>query len=162
MLVLLISSAPLARLLGESSNVNLLRSALEEVLGVNWQISTTTDAEAPAAARPVSDAPVSGRSDAPPSGRSQPPRGPAAPSNPAPPSPTGQAQAPRESHSVAASVDDAGSDDEPPEPDPRDDPGGPGEIAAAAAPAAPRPSSEDVAISLLQSSLGARALETGQ
>ncbi|HEX3811783.1 MAG TPA: DNA polymerase III subunit gamma and tau [Mycobacteriales bacterium] len=152
-LVLSVSSAPLARMLSEQSNVSLVGSALHEVLGVDWKVRAVPEGEV------GGSGPGGG---GPPAPAAQPPAAPAARTEAASSVGSTSPQGSRAHHDASAAGGDPGDsgDDEPPEPDPRDDPYGPGEVVAGPTVAA-RPSSEDLAISLLQSSLGARALDSG-
>ena len=167
LLTLSIGSPPLARMLSEQSNVEQIRSALREVLGVEWQVRTTVEGAGGApSAGPPSAAPGTApqRSDPAPATPTPTPT-----ATPTRPPETSRSSAPP---SASGSSEDAGGSDGPPvpevppdyddgpEPDPRDDPYA-SELIDPGPPPAAKPSTEDAAISLLQSSLGARALESG-
>ena len=50
-LTLTISSIPLSRLLAQDANTDVVRSAIKDVLGVDWRINVVVDGGWPAAAR---------------------------------------------------------------------------------------------------------------
>jgi DNA polymerase-3 subunit gamma/tau len=139
-LVLSISSPPLARMLSEQSNVALVRSALQEVLGVDWDVRAAADGSPAAGGGPGSGA------AGPPAAR---------PVTPPVDPPARSVEASREPATPPAAQDEPPDFDEP---DPRDDPYS--AVLVDPNPPPPKPSTEDAAVSLLQSSLGARALDT--
>ncbi|QJY50426.1 DNA polymerase III subunit gamma and tau [Pseudonocardia broussonetiae] len=141
-LVLSIGTAPLARLLSEQSNTEVIAESLHAVLGVQWRVRCEHgDPAPPPAAR----------------GGQASPQPAAAPRRPTRPPPTRR--------STAGATDDAGGEPLPPEPAPEDAPPDDEEsmLAEAAAGATTSPAErrdpEEMAIELLTSQLGARALD---
>ncbi|WP_218595770.1 DNA polymerase III subunit gamma and tau [Pseudonocardia oceani] len=142
-LVLSIGTAPLARLLSEQSNTEVIAESLHAVLGVQWRVRCEHgDPVPPATAR----------------GGQASPQPAAAPRRPTRPPPTRRSTA-------GAVTDDAGAEPLPPEPAPEDAPPDDEEsmLAEAAAGATTSPAErrdpEEMAIELLTSQLGARALD---
>jgi DNA polymerase III subunit gamma/tau len=155
-LVLAMPTAGLARQLGQESRTEVIRAALQHLIGGDWTVrcvhADTTGpgaATAPTAAvrqRPVPTRSSQPRSPEPPKGREGPQRR-ETPRRPAPP------------------TDDVPPPPEPPDPDeppPDDDPGAPAEPSADFEPAesvAVHP--QDAAIKLLTTQLGARPVDRG-
>jgi DNA polymerase-3 subunit gamma/tau len=108
-LTLTISSLPLSRLLADEINLDCVRGAVRDVLGVDWQVRVVVDGEAEAAFRPA-----------------------------------GGATRP-----------------DPPEEDPREDEPSPGGAGVGPQPGGGSADPEEAAISLLESTLGARRIEPG-
>jgi DNA polymerase-3 subunit gamma/tau len=139
-LLLTMPSAALARRVLESGNTDVLRSALREVLGVDWRIRC--DAAGSAGAGPSDGGP--------------PPPGPAGGGPVAGPS-AGRAPEPAAGASDRR-ADDAGADGVPPEPVDRDEPD-PYDDIDPAAPTAAVQDPEQAAMELLAARLGARRLD---
>ncbi|MHA6779736.1 DNA polymerase III subunit gamma and tau [Pseudonocardia saturnea] len=140
-LVLSIGTAPLARLLSEQSNTDVITESLHAVLGVSWRVRCEHgDGGTPPSGAPRGGGPT-------------PPTPPAAPRRPSRPPPTRRSTAPDDGVPL------------PPEPAPEDAPPDDEEsmIAEAAAgspmPPAERRDPEEAAIELLTTQLGARALD---
>jgi DNA polymerase III subunit gamma/tau len=144
-LVLSIGTAPLARLLSEQSNTDVIAEALHSVLGVKWRVRCEHgDASAP----PPAAAPARGGGGTP-----APPVPPPAQRKPQRPPPTRRSTAPDDGVPLPP---------EPPDEElPPDDEESMLAEAAAGASAAPmeRRDPEEAAIELLTSQLGARALD---
>ncbi|MFB9383518.1 DNA polymerase III subunit gamma and tau [Pseudonocardia petroleophila] len=138
-LVLSIGTAPLARLLSEQSNTDVIAESLHAVLGVSWRVRCEHgDGGTPAGSAPRGSGPT-------------PPA--AAPAPPRRPPPTRRSTAPDDGTPL------------PPEPPPEDAPPDDEESMIAEAAAAPvtshaeRRDPEEAAIELLTTQLGARALD---
>jgi len=144
-LVLSIATAPLARLLSEQSNTDVIAEALHAVLGVRWRVRCEHgDAGGPAAGGPAAG-PARG-------GGSTPPSPPAAPRRPSRPPPTRRSTAPDDGTPL------------PPEPEPEETPPDDeasmiAEAATATAVPTERRDPEEAAMELLTSQLGARAID---
>jgi DNA polymerase-3 subunit gamma/tau len=164
-LVLSIGTAPLARLLSEQSNTDVIAESLHAVLGVRWRVRCEHG---------------DGGSPPPPAGRAEPARGDARPPAPrgqsgsgrAAPGATGGEGGPqrrpsrpppvRRSTSANAAAEDVPLPPEPPDEEapPEDDEEAMlAEVAADPGSAAPRRDPEEAAIELLASQLGARTLD---
>ena len=145
-LVLSIGTAPLARLLSEQSNTDVIAESLHAVLGVRWRVRCE---HGDAAAGPP---PAPSRGAAPPSAAPHTPP----PRRPSRPPPTRRAPAPDDGEPLPPEPPD---DDTPPE----DDEEAMLAEAAAGAGAGPvaRRDPEEAAIELLTAQLGARAIDRG-
>jgi DNA polymerase-3 subunit gamma/tau len=148
-LVLSIGTAPLARLLSEQSNTDVIAEALHAVLGVRWRVRCEHgDGAPPPAAR----------------AESGPAREPAArrtPEQPVPRRPSRPVPTRRSAGGAAAPEDGVPLPPEPPDEDapPDDEEAMMAEAAADSGESAPRRDPEEAAIELLSSQLGAKALD---